>query len=389
MRQGRRGGTGARDFPSALTVASLLLTWADTGALVGQASTTVIPDRTACPSCTIEFVESARIDGDRDTFGVVARDALRTAFFSSGRFVVASAQNDGTLLWYGADGTLEKVDEREGQGPGEFQGISHIAVVDDTLTVLSAGRLTRLTAEGEVVETHRVDVGAQRAVIGRDAILMNAFDGASGGYTILELDRQGRVTRRFPAVTEGLETLAAFRVRVTPHAGGGFWTAHMNRYRIDRWSPDGELTQTLRRSALWFEDWRLEDWSRPRPDPVPPQVASIYEDPSGRIWVVTFVTDEDFTPDLDQDRDHVRPSDHPQLDAVVEVIDPVAGTVIARQRWPGMVSGFLESGHVAMYEATRVGAQTIRYGKLEVRGTAPTPGGPHRPEHRGGAVPPA
>ena len=88
--------------------------------------------------------------------------------FSSPRFVATSGdriyvadQKENRIKVFGAQGQFQRVIGSQGQGPGEFQRIIAMAVDDDG-TVLIAdqqnGRITRLSPEGEVLDSHPLTV---------------------------------------------------------------------------------------------------------------------------------------------------------------------------------------------------------------------------------------
>lgn len=327
-----------------------------------------VPDATACEACRVEFRETARIGGDSDPFGVVGRDADRTVFLPSGEFWVASSQVDGTLLRFSPRGDLMEIQRREGEGPGEFQRVLHLLSIEDTLLVVDQSRLTLLDTEGELIRTHPFERHTYKAVASGAGLLVNAFDAQRRQNGIASISSEGATVAHYPTVTRGLDRTQDFRVRIARSANG-FWTARENTHELVRWSPAGTKELVLARESAFLVPWELADWASYRPDPYPPRLMDLYEDEMGRVWTISHVADENFVPLDPEDpygRDEVRPREHPQMDALVEVIDPARGQVVARARFDGVMSKFLTGGRVALFEATPIGAQVIRYGVLRI-----------------------
>jgi hypothetical protein len=281
---------------------------------------------------------------------------------------VASSQVDATLLRYGPRGDLIEVQTREGEGPGEFQRIQHLLALGDTLIVLDGTRLTLLDTEGGLIRSHPFERYAHKAVIQGSGVLVNAFESAQRGIGVSAISTNGVMDAHYPEVTSSLDRTQDFRVRIA-RSSKGFWTALENTHELTRWSLRGEKELVLARESAFLMPWDLSDWASYRPDPYPPRLMDMYEDEAGRIWTISHVADEEFVPlsrDAPYGRDQVRPRDHPQMDALVEVIDPVQGRVVARVRFDGVMSRFLTGGRVALFEATPIGAQVIRYGVLRL-----------------------
>lgn len=371
----------ASQTPTNAVVGLALLLSGSLGMVPAEAQDTlVVTDGPACADCTIEFVREASIGGDDDSFGHVKDDAHRTAFLSNGEFWVASSQVGGHLLRYAPDGTLLQEYDYRGDGPGEFLAPMGLVAKGDSLVVLGGTRILVYDAEGEPARFERLYLQPfSISPMGDSTLLVQGItpdpsgpgakpetpSGVAEQIVRIGLDDMDRTG--FPAPFDGLTSKERRRTEVAASRDGGFWTIPENRYQFRKWDSSGALISVLVRESDWFEPWRYEDWDTPRDDGVPTRITYINEDTEGLLWTVTFVQDEDFVP-FPARRDGLYHKDHPQLDAMVEVLDPDRGVVLARRRFPGTTSRFLSGGRIAFYEATSNFAQVIHFGRFELRG---------------------
>ncbi|HUH11489.1 MAG TPA: 6-bladed beta-propeller [Longimicrobiales bacterium] len=87
------------------------------------------------------------------------------ARLSDGRIVIANAGTE--LRFYDGEGRYQQTVGRRGEGPGEFTGLSQIMVgEEDSLYAYDRGsrRLSILSAEGELVRSHRLEPQQERAL---------------------------------------------------------------------------------------------------------------------------------------------------------------------------------------------------------------------------------
>jgi hypothetical protein len=194
----------------------------------------------SCSKCSITvnaFVENGGTDGDGAlpiAQPLVARD-------QRGRIYAYGGGIEGVIV-YDSAGTFLRRIGRAGSGPGEFRGVSGVVGIGgDSVAVIDA-TLRRMT------------VLDPRFVIARTVSISEGFGAARqvGGGTILVNAPDAR--RRPPvatiAVSTGntLHTFGAFDLMVPEGSlraiavdTGGIWIAYATRYRIERWSNDGQF----------------------------------------------------------------------------------------------------------------------------------------------------
>lgn len=145
--------------------------------------------------------------------------------------------------------------------------------------------------------------------------------------------------------------MASLYHELAPTRGGTFWSASAGSYDLFQSSADGRILRTLLRRPPWF--------SRPSPvnydwknRPPPPHFGAVLEDEDGLLWVFVRVAAGSWReawPTVSPDVYEVplRQIAMEKLFAtMIEVIDPQAGRVLARQRIDGLVVGALPGPRV-------------------------------------------
>jgi hypothetical protein len=148
------------------------------------------------------------------------------------------------------------------------------------------------------------------------------------------------------------------------------WTSHRYRYLIQLWTPEGKLLKELNRDVPWFEPYDR----RPLPDgktPPPPTLIDITVDPAGLIWTAVSIPNDDWKKfqtayyDPNLKRQMFRSSKPgAEYDAIIEVIDPKAGTVVATRRVRQHTLGFAASGHIVFHTTDDAGRDSVDIWRL-------------------------
>lgn len=281
------------------------------------------------------------------------------------RYYTASGYAPGTIQVLDVAGQPVRTLGGEGQGPGEFQSASALLVGEgDTLHVFDAraGTHTVFSPEYEVLGRATVQAGVRRnriAELGSDRFVLSA--------DIFTPDRIGRPMHLLeegalgpslgdpaPLQPDGRpEPFTTARV-LAPHPDGGFVSAHVWDYVIERWSSDGERLSRLAVQAPWFHK---EDRSTPR-GRFNPAIRAVWVDGEGRPWVLGSVRSEAFDelaevvghmPGVQGDIPIVQSTTGVQEDLeryVLEVIDPDTGRPLATAGVPVPPLGFLPDGRI-------------------------------------------
>lgn len=125
------------------------------------------------------------------------------------------------------------------------------------------------------------------------------------------------------------------QLSVGPAADGkAVWAAPLGQYVLSKWNPfTGEELTRVEVTSSWFRESVRP--SPPEERPVP-TIQTLWEAPDGLIWVLLHDADENWTPELFQERRHqVIDFEYLALisDYVLEVVDPNDGSVIASRRF--------------------------------------------------------
>jgi len=120
------------------------------------------------------------------------------------------------------------------------------------------------------------------------------------------------------------------------------WSAHRNRYRISRYGLDGAEKTRIERISKWFVPYTFRSRGAPLRAPTEPMVSGIHQDGDGLLWVEVQRAPASFTPIPDPPPGVERPIDQYRdlsqfLHTTIEVLDPVAGELVARREFDEFV----------------------------------------------------
>ena len=344
----------------ALGVVHCLLLGTLAAPLGAQDSVVVIPDVPACPTCSLTVSAVVEL-GDREGPGIVAQlfaplAQARVVRSDDGYYYIPGHLGDGTLLRFSPDGVFQEAIGRRGEGPGEYELPVLMGGSSDDLTILDARSARLTTIRGGEVETASLPFMARTwAVLAGGRYVYNGLtswrEGVGHPVHVYDLASR-RVTSSF-----GDEGAHVDRSRRDPSGhlrralaaatDGNIWVARENRYRIDKWSPDGERIARIERDAPWFRPW--EEWPgtdfEVRPLPV---IVGVGDWGDGLLMVVVRLADANWQPiqaiaheDL-PGHESVPDSRQDDLyDTVIEVLDTRSGKVLARTRVDEYVVGLV------------------------------------------------
>ena len=272
-----------------------------------------------------------------------------------GDYYVPGHLGDGRLMRFSSDGVFQEAIGRRGEGPGEYDLPMLMGGSADDLTILdpSSALLTTIRG-GEVATTSLPFMARTWAVLSDGRYVYNGlsswcegvghplhvYDVTSRGITSSFGDDGVRVdrSRRNPS--------GHLRRAVAEEADGNIWAARDNRYRIDKWSPDGARIERIERDAPWFRPW--EEWPgvdyEVRP---PPVIAGVRDCRDGLLMVIVRLADADWRriPPTQEDlpgHESIPLSREEELyDTVIEVLDTRSTTVLARTRVDDNVVGLV------------------------------------------------
>ena len=334
----------------ALGVAHCLLLGTLATPLGAQDSVVVVPDAPACATCSLTVSAVVEL-GDREGPGIVAQlnaayAQARVVRSDDGDYYVPAHLGDGRLLRFSSDGVFQEAIGRPGEGPGEYDLPMLMGGSADDLTILdpSSARLTTIRG-GEVATTSLPFMARTWAVLSDGRYVYNGLpswrEGVGHPLHVYDLASR-RITSSF-----GDEGVRVDRSRRGPSghlrrslaaaADGNIWVARENRYRIDKWSPDGDRIVRIERDAPWFRPW--EEWPgvhfEVRP---PPVIVGVGDWGDGLLMVIVRLADADWQPirptqEVLPGHESIPLSREEELyDTVIEVLDTRSGKVLARTR---------------------------------------------------------
>ena len=309
--------------------------------LGAQDSLVVVPDTPACPTCSLTVSVVVEL-GDREGPGIVGEQAYISRS-DDGDYYVSSFVEAGRLLRFSAEGVFQDAIGRSGEGPGEYTLPMVMAGTADELTILDI-RSFRLTTirDGEVATTRLPFRAGDFALMANGQHIYSAvvFQPDRIGHPLHVYDAAtGRITRSFGdegvRVDRSSQSETELDRRVAAASDGSIWAARVNRYRIDKWSPDGDRIARIERDASWFRPW--VDWpvEAPLEDRAVPELVGVRDWGGNLLMVVVRVADADWRPmrpaRFERGHEVITAAQFEELyDTVIEVLDTRFGTVVAR-----------------------------------------------------------
>lgn len=340
----------------------------------GSAPLDVISEPMSCPDCEIAFRPVALLGSDNDPGSVwdrAAGDGCMLAQLSTGEFLLGGVAGGGDIFVYDADGRFARAMVRQGQGPGEVQGMARIWVgPGDTLFVADDGnnRLQVLTSRGEYVRSFQMPAPFRRfARLGTGDFVFARSVTSPGDDIFALVDAVGREIETFGPSMVAEPDLERALASPRPGMEATFWAASMWRYAVDEWSVRGAsdrslaLKRTLAREADWFP--AHPEFSADVYESVPPPAAlhHVWEDDEGLLWTYVLLPDPDWRPGIPF---NPRPTWHRDtFDHRVEVVDPSSGRLVAVGEHEERLSPVC--GSKLMYAVTETPAGDLRVKVVE------------------------
>lgn len=339
---------------SPLALAGCLAVFAPTPA----ATQTVvqIDDEIACDACIIETGPPITL-ATPDELWFSSLSAVRVVRDREGHFIAAPAEGDALIAVFGPDGAYRSSYGRIGQGPGEFATDIPLLVEvgeGDVLFVMDPVNLHTLAPQADSsLGQARMPVSVLGgSTIVRGGIVVEAAAAAQAqlGVTTVEIIRPDGTI----AATIGASGTDAGASEYSRYALGrsndhmDVWSAPAYRFIITRYGPGGEAKTRIERNSTWFRQSQVFTPGAPFRPPARPAVTDIHQDAEGLLWVAVARPVRSFSSLAPGGRANVEVPLGESLDlndflhTTVEVIDPVAGQVIARRDFDERV-GFVRT----------------------------------------------
>jgi len=273
---------------------------------------------------------------------IVARDG-------EGNYIVTRIGGDALVAVFGADGRFMSSHGTIGEGPGEFATVPTAMAIgaDDVLHVIDPLALHTLAPRAE----HRLDrvrlpVFAFAAVVLRSGIALQAPLRTEAGTATIQVLRSDGTIKSSNGVAEaggGLsrpepisENLNLRRVLGRSNDHTDVWAAPIHRYQVIRYGPDGERKTRIERVSEWFPPDSEVKWGLG---------GIIHQDADGLLWITIGREASPLSPVTDERPAGVEgpPVDpfvdlNRVMDITIEVLDPVAGELVARREFDEVVT---------------------------------------------------
>jgi len=321
-----------------------------------------------CPDCEISLVPSTVIYDESGQAGLGGYP-LSITRASDGSVVLVS--REFAALKFDSSGAFAGAIGRPGQGPGEYLGIRTVTSEGDHIFTydVSLARRTKWTLEGTYVSSHRipgVPFDDPVHLDGGDFILSTPLQRAETiGLPLHRFTPDGEWITSFgpEAAVQGDDDLRRLTRLLAPAPDGTFWASHRYDYVLEQYSPLGEPLRAVRRRPGWFprqSEIRPVSWDA-GPEPM---IRSIRVDERGLVWVVATIAGEDWRSGIPagvpESQQPEAPLDYDELfDSIIEVIDPIEGTLVMSKSVGSYVIGFLDDQHIAVYKEDAVGIPII------------------------------
>ncbi len=344
-RHGRRTGR-ARTLPGQVSATALLALTPQPSA----AQTVVeIDDRVACATCVIEVGPPLALALPADRFSFTTLPGSEIARDSEGNYIAAPVEGDALVVVFGPDGSYMSSYGRMGPGPGQFASDVPLLMEVGDGDVLYAIDLLQLHTlaprAARSLDQVRMPVQAADAVVLKDGriAVQAAVRSELGNTTIRILRPDGTIEASIGASEttahpgrRGMDR----RVLGRSNDRADVWSAHVNRYRLIRYAPDGSERARIERASEWFRPYTDRTPGAPFRAPADPRVVDIRQDADGLLWVAIGRAPASFSPTIDDSGPvgaEAALSPYFDLNQVlhttVEVVDPVAGEVVARREF--------------------------------------------------------
>lgn len=357
----------------------IILLGAISGPLGGQQVVDLRQD-TECERCRIEIVKGVAL-GEEDGEGMIEHSSSRVVRDARGNFILNGSYST-TLKVFDRSGRFVRSFGRDGGGPGEFRGVGSMVVLPaDTLVVFDWGtrRYSLFSPEYEYISAGPLPLSPEldaAALPGGDFVFNATLSGGKSlGLPLHRVGRDGKIALSFGAKATEYRPGVPYQMSraISPAGGSLLWSGLQASYQVDLLDVrNGETVRSLRRNVDWFA---------PGVAPVPrgreslepkPFIFDVVQDSAGLLWVLIGVADPNWRDAIAAGGPHGNQviDENGYRDAVLEVIDPVAGTVLATARMDDRIAQFVGPGLIGTVVEDDDGVRFQTWSVRLVRGSA-------------------
>lgn len=299
--------------------------------------------------------------GDDDGPGMIEATYVQGWTDDVGRIYIAGEQV-AHIQVFRPDGEFLRRIGRRGEGPGELQHASSLAMrPDGAFSVLDRQRGVILTFDadgtlrGEVRSRGWLPVGMETLHVEGSLAVHHADIRTPDlvGYPLHMVDLDtGELKESFGSMSGEYPVGSSLDHVIARGPGRAVWMAERYEYYIELWDTD-QLLRSLRRDAEWFPVTTLSEighgWEE-EPSPFTPAIAA----DDSLLWVLVLTADEQW-----EEGGKTR-NDEQFFDTIIEVIDWKGGRVVASQRLDEDFFHWVQPGLLGRLVTTPAGSVSYR-----------------------------
>ncbi len=367
-----------------LLTVSVMLLWSDQARSQAVVS---VPDAVTCARCSI-VLRSTTVLGslkDNDKFPAGLPDRVHRDL--DGRYWLFSNAAPPTL--FDSTGQFLRMLGRKGRGPGEYVAPHSAFFLRDSVVVLDSRQRRASVLNRELQHVRAMVMPAQMyntiVLSWPDSIVFSAWipiaESVGWPLHLVSFAQSGDdvadIVRSFgPGDGGARPSDSMVRTWYLAIAKDGFWSAPPGSYQLVKWKRGTfERLRTLRRAPSWFSgESNAAIGAAPRNGmpwiPPSPAIVDIEEDGEGLLWTYVRVPATKWKDawsrvklDIDAGR-QPRISDlrwEKLYDTRIEVIDPIAGRVLARTTLDGFFAISASRGRrLAVYATDDMRGETVK-----------------------------
>ncbi len=348
--------------------------------LLAQATDKIV-SATACLQCHVVLSPVVTL-GDQEGPGIVGGITTITQT-ANGRYVLSFDGADSELSVFSPTGRFIRRLGGRGRGPGEYESVRWVSALGNKLHVFDTRqrRQTVLSHDYQVLRTNSFQghpLGGV-SVINDTLVIMNGLVRTRQliGFLLHGINHRGELIRSIALEPGGFRfdlPGELYYRSLSVASSGGIWAAHRTQYRIDEWSLDGTLRQTITRPANWFPS---HPGGGGAPDPSRPPLPALLgarEDGRGRLWLMVRVTDGKWAQSLtpvragaNREEGRYRIDDiNRAFDTIVEVVDIRQGTLITSTRVDQALVEFVGTDQAVSYYEDAQGTPKLQMWRLSI-----------------------
>ena len=306
---------------------------------LGAQQTILVPDAPSCAECLeLELVLSfGSVD---DEGALMTRNPVITRI-PDDSWVVFESPVGGLTRIYDPDGTYRRSVDADGEGPGEYRGLSRLlpGCTDGfTLYDVTSARLSRVDSDFSFLSSAPFLSALRIEALSGGAFVVNALlpSSAAQGHVVNVVDSVGNVLASFGG-SGGPIDFRVFHARhrvIAVDEEDRIWTGYPEKFELQKFGRTGRPILRISRIAEWFTPHsNILPPKDINSDPPNPLLHDLTVDPGGIVWVVVWVADPDWREAVSPEFDPRTTTFNDQVyDSVLEAIDPVSGRVLARVR---------------------------------------------------------